>query len=61
MMTRIHHHQPWRLDICISHSLTHAQAVFQSNFFYSAQRVGKLPADNSVPWRGESLTYETGV
>ena len=38
----------------------YTQAVYQSNFFYSAQRVGKLPLDNSVPWRGDSLTYETG-
>ena len=36
------------------------QALKMTNFFYNAQRVGALPADNSVPWRSNSLLYETG-
>ena len=35
------------------------EAVYASNFFYNAQRVGTLPLDNSVPWRSNALTYET--
>jgi endoglucanase len=35
------------------------QALNMSNFFYYAQRAGILP-DNTVPWRGDALTYETG-
>jgi hypothetical protein len=38
----------------------YGQACKMSNFFYNAQRVGALPADNSVPWRSNSLLYETG-
>ena len=26
--------------------------------FYEAQRVGRLPADNSIPWRHNALLYE---
>ena len=37
------------------------QAVYMSNFYYNAQRVGTLPLDNSVPWRSNALTYETGA
>lgn len=36
-------------------------ATYMSNAFFNAQRVGHLPPDNSVPWRADALTYETGV
>ena len=38
------------------HSLTddYAEVLRLSNLFYEAQRSGKLPADNRVPWRGDS-------
>ena len=39
----------------------YGQALKMSNFFYNAQRVGALPPDNSVPWRSNSLLYETGA
>ena len=39
----------------------YGQALKMSNFFYNAQRVGALPLDNSVPWRSNSLLYETGA
>ena len=42
-------------------SYDYGQALKMSNFFYNAQRVGALPPDNSVPWRSNSLLYETGV
>ncbi len=42
-------------------SYNYAQATYMSNFFYNAQRVGHLPADNSVPWRYNSLLYEQGA
>jgi len=29
-----------------------------SILFMDAQRVGTLPADNPIPWRGNSLLYE---
>lgn len=35
--------------------------VLQKNFlFYDAQRVGQLPNNFRIPWRGSSLTYEIG-
>ena len=39
----------------------YGQALKMSNFFYNAQRVGALPPDNNVPWRSNSLLYETGA
>ena len=38
----------------------YGQALKMTNFFYNSQRVGVLPADNSVPWRSNSLLYEKG-
>ncbi|HEX8914633.1 MAG TPA: glycoside hydrolase family 9 protein, partial [Humisphaera sp.] len=32
----------------------YAEALQKSLWFYEAQRSGKLPADNRVPWRGDS-------
>lgn len=37
-----------------------AQAIKHSNFFMNSMRVGVLPADNSVSYRANSLTYESG-
>ena len=34
------------------------QATQYSLNFYEAQRVGQLPSDNRIPWRGSSLLYE---
>ena len=31
-----------------------------SNLFYEAQRSGKLPADNRIPWRGDSSLRDVG-
>ncbi len=42
-------------------SYDYAGALKQTNFFFNAQRVGTLPLDNNVPWRQDSLLYETGV
>ena len=39
----------------------YAQATYLSNLFFNAQRVGHLPADNSVPWRYNALLYEQGT
>lgn len=38
----------------------YSTAVKQTNVFFNAQRVGNLPLDNNVPWRANSLLYETG-
>jgi len=34
--------------------LDYAKALELSTLFYEAQRSGKLPANNRVPWRGDS-------
>lgn len=37
------------------------ETILGQNFeFYNAERLGKLPADNRIPWRGDSLLYEIG-
>lgn len=33
----------------------HSQVLGLSWLFYEAQRSGKLPANNRVPWRGDSF------
>lgn len=37
-----------------------SEAVNHSLSFFDTQKVGKLPADNPIPWRGDSLLYENG-
>ena len=32
-----------------------------SLLFYEAQRSGKLPADNRIPWRGDSALEDRGL
>ena len=32
-----------------------------SLLFYEAQRSGKLPADNRIPWRGDSALNDRGL
>ena len=39
---------------CNSLTDDYAEVLRLSNLFYEAQRSGKLPADNRVPWRGDS-------
>ena len=42
-------------------SYNYVQAAYMSNLFYNAQRVGHLPADNSVSWRYNALLNEQGA
>ena len=37
------------------------QATGDSLLFLDAQRVGALPANNPIPWRGNSLLYENAT
>lgn len=37
------------------------KAAGDSLRFLDAQRVGSLPASNSIPWRGNSLLYENAT
>nr|BBJ26605.1 GH9 cellulase [Xylophaga rikuzenica] len=39
-------------------SYDYGEALGLSILFYDAQRAGVLPANNPIPWRGDSLTYE---
>lgn len=38
----------------------YGKALSLSILFYDAQRTGKLPENNPIAWRGDSLTYEHG-
>ena len=38
----------------------YGHALSLSILFYDAQRTGKLPANNPIAWRGDSLLYERG-
>lgn len=36
------------------------EIIEKSILFYAAQRSGKLPADNPIPWRGDSALHDHG-
>ena len=36
------------------------EVLYKSMLFYEAQRSGKLPANNRIPWRGDSALGDKG-
>ncbi|KJE93538.1 cellulase [Capsaspora owczarzaki ATCC 30864] len=42
-------------------SYNYTQVLEMSLLFYEAQRAGKLPANNRIPWRGDTFLYEKGT
>ena len=34
--------------------------IRKSIMFYEAQRSGKLPSNNEIPWRGDSMLHDQG-
>ena len=45
---------------CSSERYDYGEALRLSNLFYEAQRSGKLPDDNRIPWRGDSSLGDVG-
>ena len=39
----------------------YAEVLQKSILFYEAQRSGKLPANNRIPWRGDSALQDHGA
>ena len=39
----------------------YAEVLQKSILFYEAQRSGRLPADNRIPWRGDSALQDHGA
>ena len=39
----------------------YAEVLQKSILFYEAQRSGKLPANNRIPWRGDSALRDHGA
>lgn len=39
----------------------YSEALRLSLLFYEAQRSGKLPEDNKIPWRGDSALDDKGI
>lgn len=39
----------------------YAKVLELSLLFYEAQRSGRLPADNRIPWRGDSALNDRGI
>lgn len=39
----------------------YAEVIRQSLLFYEAQRTGVLPANNRIPWRGNTFTTDQGI
>ncbi len=38
----------------------YGEVLHASLLFYEAQRSGKLPADNRIYWRGDSMLHDKG-
>ncbi|KAK3581335.1 hypothetical protein CHS0354_016178 [Potamilus streckersoni] len=57
-------HDPYTLPPALpSHDGTkynYDEVLMKSILFYEAQRSGKLPTDNRIPWRGDSAINDTG-
>ena len=45
---------------CSAERYDYGEVLRLSNLFYEAQRSGKLPTDNRIPWRGDSSTDDKG-
>ena len=45
---------------CLGETQNYGEALRLSLLFYEAQRSGDLPADNRVPWRGDSSLGDVG-
>merc|ERR1719499_2664744 len=45
---------------CSTERYDYGEVLRLSNLFYEAQRSGKLPEDNRVPWRGDSSLGDVG-
>ena len=45
---------------CSEERYDYTEVLRLSNLFYEAQRSGKLPADNRIPWRGDSSLGDQG-
>lgn len=43
-----------------SAQFNYGEAIEKSLLFYEAQRTGKLPANNRVPWRQDSFVTDSG-
>lgn len=44
----------------IENGKNYSQVLELSLLFYEAQRSGKLPKDNRIPWRGDSALNDRG-
>ncbi|KAK6177783.1 hypothetical protein SNE40_015817 [Patella caerulea] len=47
-------------SICSKAKYDYGEVVAKSILFYDAQRSGKLPANNPLPWRGDSAVNDQG-
>lgn len=45
----------------LGQTYNYAEVLYKSILFYEAQRSGKLPATNRVPWRGDSALGDKGA
>ena len=46
---------------CATTKYDYAEVLEKSILFYEAQRSGPLPADNRIPWRGDSALNDAVV
>lgn len=44
----------------VAQNYNYAEVIEKSLLFYEAQRTGRLPANNRIPWRGDSFVTDVG-
>ena len=47
--------------MCVDEKYDYGEVLELSLLFYEAQRSGKLPDDNRIPWRGDLSLNDTGT
>ena len=50
-----------RLPVALGDKYNLNEVLHKSILFYEAQRSGKLPANNRIPWRGDSAMNDSGM
>lgn len=48
------------LAACSHAQYNYGEVIGKSLLFYEAQRTGRLPSNNRIPWRGDSFLNDRG-
>lgn len=49
------------VTLSLAGNYNYGQVIDKSLLFYEAQRTGRLPTNNRIPWRGDSFVTDRGT